>query len=216
VRTAPVQTPFFAPCRHGKPAWQRRRLLPMPGARLTSHTTGWQAQRILVAPKRPRRRYADVKSYRIAILLRGDREGRRAATPHNNRFYRVFEELAALGIDVEPAVYDEAIADEVRRQRLAVDGVLVWVDPIHGGKSRTELDVLLCDVAMRGSWVSAHPDVIPQDRRQGSLAPQQTSRMGTRYPSLLHGGRIHRCLPGAAPIRPARPQAQPRQWRPRG
>jgi len=122
VRTAPVQTPFFAPCRHGKPAWQRRRLLPMPGARLTSHTTGWQAQRILVAPKRPRRRYADVKSYRIAILLRGDREGRRAATPHNNRFYRVFEELAALGIDVEPAVYDEAIADEVRRQLLAVDG----------------------------------------------------------------------------------------------
>jgi len=103
---------------------------------------------------------AGVKSYRIAILWRGDREARRAATPRNNRFYRVFEELAALGIDAEPAVYDEDMADEVGDQLLAVDGALVWIDPIHGGKSRTELDAMLRDVATRGPWVSAHPDVI--------------------------------------------------------
>jgi hypothetical protein len=103
---------------------------------------------------------ADRKPYRIAILWRGDREARRAATPQNNRFYRVFEELAAVGIDAEPAVYDEDIEDEVRRQLLAVDGVLVWVDPIQQGKSRIELDALLRDVAARGPWVSAHPDVI--------------------------------------------------------
>ena len=72
----------------------------------------------------------------------------------------MFEELAAVGIAAEPAVYDEAMADEVRRQLSAVDGVLVWVDPIHGGKSRTELDALLRDVATRDPWVSAHPDVI--------------------------------------------------------
>jgi hypothetical protein len=103
---------------------------------------------------------ADKKPYRIAILWRGDREGRRAATPQNNRFFRVFEELAAVGIDAEPAVYDEDIEDEVRRQLLAVDGVLVWVDPIHQGKNRTALDAMLRDVAARGPWVSAHPDVI--------------------------------------------------------
>jgi hypothetical protein len=103
---------------------------------------------------------ADRKPYRIAILWRGDREARRAATPQNSRFYRVFEELAAVGIDAEPAVYDEDLEDEVRRQLLAVDGVLVWVDPIQRGKSRTELDALLRDVATRGPWVSAHPDVI--------------------------------------------------------
>ena len=103
---------------------------------------------------------ADSKPHRIAILWRGDREARRAATPQNNRFYRVFEELAAAGIDAEPAVYDEETEDEVRRQLLAVDGVLVWVDPIQQGKSRTELDALLRDVAARGPWVSAHPDVI--------------------------------------------------------
>ena len=103
---------------------------------------------------------ADMKPYKIAVLWRGDCEARRAATPQNNRFYRVFEELAAVGIDAEPAVYDEDMADEVRRQLLAVDGVLVWVDPLQRGKSRTELDALLRDVATRGPWVSAHPDVI--------------------------------------------------------
>jgi hypothetical protein len=103
---------------------------------------------------------ADMKPYRIAILWRGDREARCAATPQNNRFYRVFEELAAVGIDAEPAVYDEDIEDEVRRQLLAVDGVLVWVDPIHQGKNRTALDAMLRDVAARGPWVSAHPDLI--------------------------------------------------------
>src|SRR5438105_12364792 len=83
---------------------------------------------------------AGVKQYKVAVLWRGDREGRRAATPQNNRFYRVFEELAALGINAEPAVYDDDIAGEVHKQLLAVDGVLVWVDPIHGGKTRSVLD----------------------------------------------------------------------------
>src|SRR5882724_122835 len=103
---------------------------------------------------------AAVKPYRIAIVWRGDGEVRRAATPQNNRFHRVFEELAALGIHAEPAVYSDDIADAVREQLLAVDGVLVWVDPIHDGKTRILLDSMLRDVAARGPWVSAHPDVI--------------------------------------------------------
>jgi hypothetical protein len=97
---------------------------------------------------------------RVAILWRGDAEARQSATPQNNRFYRIFEELAAVGIHPEPVVYDETFADEVREQLLSVDGVLVWVDPIHRGKTRGELDALLRDVAPRGAWVSAHPDVI--------------------------------------------------------
>src|SRR6185437_3985751 len=71
-----------------------------------------------------------------------------------------FEELAALGINAEPAVYDDDFAGEVREQLLAADGVLVWVDPIHQGKTRLLLDPMLRDVAARGPWVSAHPDVI--------------------------------------------------------
>lgn len=103
---------------------------------------------------------AEVKPYRIAVVWRGDREARQAATPQNNRFHRVFEELAALGIDAQPAVYDDDFAGEVREQLLAADGVLVWVDPIHQGKTRTVLDAMLRDVAAHGPWVSAHPDVI--------------------------------------------------------
>jgi hypothetical protein len=102
----------------------------------------------------------DSKPYKIAIVWRGDREARHAATPQNNRFYRIFEELAALGVQAEPAVFDENFVDKVREQLLAVDGVLVWVDPLHEGKTRTMLDALLRDVASRGPWVSAHPDVI--------------------------------------------------------
>ena len=103
---------------------------------------------------------ANVKQHRIGVLWRGNREARRAATPQNNRYHRVFEELAALGIHAEPAVYADDIADEVREQLLSVDGVLVWVDPIHEGQTRTVLDAILRDVASRGPWVSAHPDVI--------------------------------------------------------
>jgi hypothetical protein len=97
---------------------------------------------------------------RLAVLWRGDREARRSATPQNNRFHRVFEELAALSIHAEPAVFDEDFADEVHEQLMKVDGVLVWVDPLHEGKTRTVLDALLRDVAARGPWVSAHPNVI--------------------------------------------------------
>ena len=100
------------------------------------------------------------KPYKVAILWRGDAAARRSATPQNNRFHRVFEELTARGVEAEPAVYDEAFADEVREQLLRADGVLVWVDPIHQGKTRAALDPLLRDVAARGPRVSAHPDVI--------------------------------------------------------
>ena len=103
---------------------------------------------------------AERKTYKVAILWRGDAEARQAATPQNNRFYRVFEELNAVGIDAEPAVYDEEFAEAVRAQLLAVNGVLVWVDPIHQGKTREALDPLLRDVAAQGPFVSAHPDTI--------------------------------------------------------
>jgi len=99
-------------------------------------------------------------TFKVAILWRGDAEARQSATPQNNRFHRIFEELAAVGIHAEPAVYDEAFAGEVREQLLSADGVLVWVDPIRQGKTRAALDALLRDVASRGPWVSAHPDVI--------------------------------------------------------
>jgi hypothetical protein len=98
--------------------------------------------------------------HRVAILWRGDRAAHAAATPENNRYHRIFEELRAFGIHAEPAVYDDDFVDDVRAQLMTVDGVLVWVNPLDGGRTREKLDALLRDVASKGPWVSAHPDVI--------------------------------------------------------
>lgn len=96
----------------------------------------------------------------VAILSRGDAVARRDATSKNSRFVDVFEALAAVGVEGRPAIYDESFADAVREQLLAVDGVLVWVNPVQDGRNRAGLDALLRDVAAQGVWVSAHPDVI--------------------------------------------------------
>ena len=50
--------------------------------------------------------------------------------------------------------------EDVRAQLVTFNGVLVWVNPIHDGRNRAKLDALLREVAARGVWVSAHPDVI--------------------------------------------------------
>src|SRR4030088_3102206 len=125
---------------------------PPPPKLCATHDPSWSTR--MDADQQPHLRHS------VAILWRGDAAARRDATPQNSRFVRVFEALAAAGIEAQPAVYDEAFADAVRDQLLTVDGVLVWVDPIHHGKTRAALDPLLREVARRGPWVSAHPDII--------------------------------------------------------
>lgn len=97
---------------------------------------------------------------RVAILYPGDREARRSAAPEKSRFLTVFEALEALGLRTEPAVYNDDFCDEVRRQLMQVDGVLVWFNPIEGGRDRSMLDAMLREVAKSGVFVSTHPDVI--------------------------------------------------------
>jgi hypothetical protein len=99
-------------------------------------------------------------AYKVAIVWRGDRASRAVATPQNNRYHRIFSELLTLGIEADPAVYCEEIEDEVHAQLMKADGVLVWVNPLEGGRTREKLDALLRDVAATGRFVSAHPDVI--------------------------------------------------------
>src|ERR1044071_9229108 len=97
---------------------------------------------------------------RIAILWRGDEAARRGAAPGTGRFKAVFAALAQVGVDAEPVVYEDDVLEAVRAQLVTFDGVLVWVNPIHEGRNRAHLDELLREVAVRGVWVSAHPDVI--------------------------------------------------------
>jgi hypothetical protein len=102
----------------------------------------------------------NTSSSRVAIVWRGDRETRRTATPQNNRYHRIFEELQTVGLAPEPAVFDEEFAGEFLAQLFQVDAVLVWVNPLDDGKTRTVLDRLLRKVAETGRFVSAHPGVV--------------------------------------------------------
>jgi hypothetical protein len=97
---------------------------------------------------------------RVAILWRGNEAARRSAAPGTSRFKNIFAALADVGVDAEPVVYEDDVLEAVRGQLATFDGVLVWVNPIHEGRNRTSLDALLREVATRGVWVSAHPDVI--------------------------------------------------------
>ena len=97
---------------------------------------------------------------RVAILWRGDEVARRTVTPETSRFKAVFSALDHVGVDAEPIVYEDDVLDAVREQLTKLDGVLVWVNPIHEGRNRANLDALLREVAAHGAWVSAHPDVV--------------------------------------------------------
>ena len=99
-------------------------------------------------------------SNNVAILWRGDAAARAEATPQNNRFHKIFAALEAHGINAEPAVYCEEMHDEVRAQLMKADGVLVWVNPLQGDRTRERLDTLLREVAAPNRFVSAHPDTI--------------------------------------------------------
>jgi hypothetical protein len=98
--------------------------------------------------------------FTVAIVWRGDAQALRDAQPQTSRLKAVFEALAGQGIVAIPAVYVEDHLGDLRRQLLSVDGVLVWVDPISAGQRRTELNLLLGEVAAEGVFVSARPDVI--------------------------------------------------------
>ena len=68
-----------------------------------------------------------VPTPRVAIVWRGDRQARDAATGAGSRFKAIFTALATEGLAPEPAVYDESFANEVREQLLGVAAVLVFV-----------------------------------------------------------------------------------------
>src|SRR5262245_22321211 len=77
---------------------------------------------------------------RIAILWRGDEAARCSASPETSRFKAVFAALADVGVNAEPVVYEDDVLDAVRAQLATFDGVLVWVNPIHEGRNRANLD----------------------------------------------------------------------------
>ncbi len=99
-------------------------------------------------------------SPRVALLYPGDRAARDRCNPAESRFAALFEAFRAAGVAADPAVYHDDFADEVAAQLRQVAAVLVWCNPIEGGRRRDRLDALLREVADAGTFVSTHPDTI--------------------------------------------------------
>ena len=104
------------------------------------------------------------RAAKVALLYPGDRADRDKlgdrADPAESRFAALFQALAAAGIAAEPAVYHDDFADEVAAQLRRMRVVLVWCNPIEGGRRRDRLDAMLRQVADAGVVVSAHPEAI--------------------------------------------------------
>jgi hypothetical protein len=98
---------------------------------------------------------------KVGLLFSGERAAASASPAlETTRLRGIAAALVAAGLQPVSVAYDSRAIDTVRRELLALDGVLVWVNPIERGADRALLDALLREVAAAGILVSAHPDVI--------------------------------------------------------
>ncbi len=74
---------------------------------------------------------------RVAILYPATQTTGQKTKVDNDLFAGLFRALADKGIQAEPTAYHDGLYAEVKQQLLAVDGVLVWVNPIEAGRDRT-------------------------------------------------------------------------------
>jgi hypothetical protein len=96
----------------------------------------------------------------IALLYPGDRAARDRGDAAESRFAPLFDAFARAGTPASPAIYHDDFADEVEAQLRGSRLVLVWFNPIEGGRRRDRLDAMLRRLAEAGVVVSAHPDTI--------------------------------------------------------
>ncbi len=123
------------------------------------------------------------KGYRVAIVWRVDHEAQRAATPYNNRYRRVFEELIALGIAARPVVYADNIAGELRVDLLTL--MVSSSGSIRSTKAgRDKRSTRRCATLRHEALGSARTRRHPQDGGQGGLASDETSRLGHGHSSV--------------------------------
>jgi hypothetical protein len=97
---------------------------------------------------------------RVAILFPADAAVGFATDIDQSRLAETARALRAAGLEVVGAPYADHLATEVRARLSGVDAILVWFNPIEGGRDRTALNALLRELAATGVFVSAHPDAI--------------------------------------------------------
>jgi hypothetical protein len=95
---------------------------------------------------------------RIGVLWRGERGDRRPA--ESRGLGPLFDAFGELAVEIVPLPFDDTRVDKVRAELAAVDGLLVWVNPIQDGANRKNVDDLVREASAHGVFVSADPAVI--------------------------------------------------------
>ncbi len=134
--------------------------------------------RLVLDRQRASREGGLVAVARVGLLWRGER-GMPMSSRVADRLGTLFAAFAELDVSAEAVVYADDAIQDVRTELLALDGVLVWVNPIQDGATRGQLDALLREVAQAGVWVSAHPDVIDTMGTKQVLFATQTLGWGS-------------------------------------
>jgi hypothetical protein len=116
---------------------------------------------------------------RVAILFPADPTLKIATRLEQSRFAETAAALRAAGIDVIGAPYADDIVDEVRHLLRSVDGVLVWHNPVEGGRDRSQLNAMLREIAARGAFVSTHPEAIDRIGTKDVLFRTRTMSWGS-------------------------------------
>ncbi len=68
--------------------------------------------------------------------------------------------FTAEGFQVKSVIYNDALMEQLRVDLPEFDAILVWVNPVEQGRDRKMLDSLLVEIAKKGCFVSAHPEII--------------------------------------------------------
>lgn len=97
---------------------------------------------------------------RVAVLWRGDPKSPDTPVAYQARLAPVIDALRAAGFGAEGMVWFDDAARDLSAQLATFAGVLVWINPLADGRDRSIVDRVLRELAVRGVWVSAHPDVI--------------------------------------------------------
>jgi hypothetical protein len=143
----------------------------------------------------------------VAVLWRGDEDARRAGIGSNERLRPVFAALAEVGVDARPVIHGDELTSRVRDELLAVDGILVWIDPVTRFGNRRGIDAVLREASRAGVWVSAHPDVVAAMGTKEVLHRTRHFGWGTdvrRYDTLeeLRAGLLAGLTGGARVLKP--------------
>src|SRR6185436_12440842 len=100
-----------------------------------------------------------MKKNSIALLVFGETHSTRNAL-EEEKYKNLALAFRENGFDVSSVIYNDEKADQLSKDLLQFDAVLVWVNPVEQGNNRKRLDALLIQLSKDGCFVSAHPEVI--------------------------------------------------------